>query len=175
MGQYEYKVLPTPRRAKRAKGVKGQPARFAHALTEVINAEAKEGWEYYKSETLPMEMKPGLLKSRIETFQSLLIFRREIAVEDTSPAVAPVVAAVADQVVETPTEVQPKIEPPVMAEAATPETVEIESLQEVDTSSLVDASDLEDTDAVEPVKFDEENVDPLKKMVENHRKAEASE
>jgi len=53
MGKYEYKVLPTPRRAKRAKGVKGEPARFAHALTEMMNVEAAEGWEYLKSETLP--------------------------------------------------------------------------------------------------------------------------
>jgi len=59
MGKYEYKVLPTPRRAKRAKGVKGEPARFAHALTEMMNVEAAEGWEYLKSETLPMEAKSG--------------------------------------------------------------------------------------------------------------------
>lgn len=165
MGQYEYKVLPTPRRAKRAKGVKGEPARFAHVLTEAINAEAKDGWEYYKSETLPLEMRPGFLKSRVETFQSLLIFRRTIVVEDeptstTSLAASlPAVAAVSDQVIETPDKIEPSI----------------------DTPTMVEASDLEDTDAVEQAKdavdevtFDEEDIDPLKNMVEAHRSEKVS-
>jgi len=167
MGQYEYKVLPTPRRAKRAKGVKGEPARFAHVLTEAINAEAKDGWEYYKSETLPMEMRPGFLKSRVETFQSLLIFRRLIEVkteeEDvstTSIAAALPAVAIADQVIETPEKIEPTIDAPTM----------------------VEASDLDDTDAVEQVKeavdtvaFDEDDIDPLKNMVESHRSQKVSE
>jgi len=74
MGKYEYKVLPTPRRAKRAKGVKGEPARFAHALTEMMNVEAAEGWEYLKSETLPMEAKSGMFKGvRILAVSSRLL------------------------------------------------------------------------------------------------------
>lgn len=159
MGQYEYKVLPTPRRAKRAKGVKGEPARFAHALTEAINEQAKDGWEYYKSETLPMEMKPGLLKSRVETFQSLLIFRRTIKIEEEETstvaiaAALPAAAAVAGQVIETPEKIEPTVETPTM----------------------VEASDLDDTDAVEKVSFDENNVDPLKNMVESHRSEKVSE
>jgi len=50
MSQYEYKVIPTPRRAKRAKGVKGEAARFANVLTDAMNVEAAEGWEFVRAQ-----------------------------------------------------------------------------------------------------------------------------
>ena len=78
MQTYEYRVVPAPKRSKRIKGVKGTAGRFAAILMETMNEQAVEGWEYLRSDSLPVEEKPGLLKSRVETYQTVLVFRREI-------------------------------------------------------------------------------------------------
>jgi hypothetical protein len=78
MQTYEYRVVPAPKRSKRIKGVKGAAGRFAAVLMETMNEQAAEGWEYLRSDSLPVEEKPGLLKSRVETYQTVLVFRREI-------------------------------------------------------------------------------------------------
>ncbi|MXU65448.1 DUF4177 domain-containing protein [Oceanomicrobium pacificus] len=77
MASYEYKVIAAPRKTKKVKGVKALPERFAHNLAEAINAETFGGWEYLRAETLPIEEKPGFMKSKVEMFQTVLVFRRE--------------------------------------------------------------------------------------------------
>lgn len=79
MQTYEYKVVPAPNRSKRVKGVKGTAGRFAAVLTEAMNDLAADGWEYLRSDSLPVEEKPGLLKSRVETYLTVLVFRRPMA------------------------------------------------------------------------------------------------
>lgn len=155
MGKYEYKVLPTPRRAKRAKGVKGEPARFAHALTDVMNLEAAEGWEFFKSETLPMESKSGMFKGLTETFQSVLIFRRSLE-DDDQGEILSVIPPIA---VREPEVTPPKeIEPPVSSKDSTMKAVD--EVVEAEKKALT---------------FDEGNIDPLKNLVEGHRGQKASE
>lgn len=77
MSQYEYKVLPAPAKGKKAKGIRGPEARFAHVLEETLNQLAAEGWEYLRAETLPSEERHGLT-SVSTTFRSVLVFRRAI-------------------------------------------------------------------------------------------------
>ncbi|MDV4166829.1 DUF4177 domain-containing protein [Rhodovulum sp. FJ3] len=84
---YEYKVVPAPHRGERAKGVKGTEARFALSLGNTINAQAAEGWEYVRAETLPCEERSGLT-GKTTTFMNMLVFRR--AVEVAAPAEVPV-------------------------------------------------------------------------------------
>lgn len=87
MQTYEYKAVPAPNRSKRVKGVKTTAGRFAALLTDTMNELAREGWEYMRSDSLPVEDKPGLLKSRVETYQTMLVFRRPvIAVAETPMA-----------------------------------------------------------------------------------------
>jgi hypothetical protein len=74
---HEYKVVPAPRRAEKAKGLKTTPERFAHALAEAINALAREGWEYVRAEMLPCEERAGLTGRRV-TDQHVLVFRRAL-------------------------------------------------------------------------------------------------
>ena len=145
MGNYEYNVLPAPRRTKRAKGVKGEPARFAYNLTELMNLQAAEGWEYFKSETLPMEAKAGMFKGVTETFQTVLIFRRLIEEKDQGEITSftPPIEAKPDPVVEAPKE---RVEP-------TP----------------LRAVEPEEKTERRPLSFDEDNMDPLKNLVEDHR------
>ncbi len=86
MQTYEYKVIPAPNRPKRFKGVKGNAARFAEVLGEAMNDLASDGWEYIRSDSMPVEEKSGLLKGRTENYHTVLVFRR--AKSETAPAMA---------------------------------------------------------------------------------------
>ncbi|MEO0999526.1 MAG: hypothetical protein AAFW69_02800 [Pseudomonadota bacterium] len=76
MGEYEYKVVPAPRRAARVRGVRGAPERFAQTLTDLINEVGADGWEYLRAETLPCEEGGSLMRRRVEAYHSVLVFRR---------------------------------------------------------------------------------------------------
>ena len=76
MQEFEYRVIPAPRRAKRVKGAKTGADKFARTLADVINLEAQDGWEYLRVDTLPMDEKKGMLSSFSEVYQTVLIFRR---------------------------------------------------------------------------------------------------
>lgn len=78
MTQYEYRVIPAPRRAKRVRGMGSSLERFAATVAETINDAAAEGWEFLRSETLPLEERRGLLRGRVEVLHSLLVFRRPL-------------------------------------------------------------------------------------------------
>lgn len=90
MSQYEYKVVPAPAKGVRARGVKGTEARFAHALTTLMNEMARDGWEYLRADTLPCEERQGLT-GKSTSFQNMLVFRR--AAEDRPALAEPVAAA----------------------------------------------------------------------------------
>ncbi|MDF1854355.1 DUF4177 domain-containing protein [Pseudooceanicola sp.] len=81
--RYEYRVVPAPTRGVKAKGAKGPEGRFAHAIEELMNQMAAEGWEYQRAETLPSEERQGLTQTST-SFRNLLIFRRP-AVSDPAP------------------------------------------------------------------------------------------
>ncbi len=100
---YEYKVVPAPHRGERAKGVKGTEARFALSLGNTINAQAAEGWEYVRAETLPCEERSGLT-GKTTTFMNMLVFRRavEVAAPVEVPVETPVVVADDAETVEEP-------------------------------------------------------------------------
>ena len=83
MDSYEYRVIPAPRRHGRVKGARTASEKFAMTVAQVINAEAMEGWEYLRADTLPMVEKRGLLSAAAETLQTMLVFRRP---RDMAPA-----------------------------------------------------------------------------------------
>jgi hypothetical protein len=72
---YEYKVIPAPLRTVKVKGLSTPAERFAHLLEGAVNAEAGDGWEFVRAETLPCEERKGLTGTA-KSFQSVLIFRR---------------------------------------------------------------------------------------------------
>lgn len=76
MSTYEYKVIPAPAQAARVRGLKTPEARFAHAFEEAVNAEAAQGWEYLRAETLPSADRPHWLSRTKVGQQHLLVFRR---------------------------------------------------------------------------------------------------
>jgi len=75
MPQYEYKVVPAPKKGVKSWGMKSSEDRFATALTKLMNDFGADGWEYQRSDTLPCEEKSGF-RGRTTVFQNMLVFRR---------------------------------------------------------------------------------------------------
>jgi len=75
MTEYEYRVLPAPSKGEKPAGVKSADNPFAATIETALNAEARDGWEFLRAETLPVTERQGLTGSRT-VFQTLLVFRR---------------------------------------------------------------------------------------------------
>jgi hypothetical protein len=84
---HEYLVVPAPRRAPKIKGVRDTAERFAVAVAQVMNEAGRDGWEYLRTDSLPMEARTGWLGGRSVTTQELLVFRRPL--EDREAEIAP--------------------------------------------------------------------------------------
>lgn len=97
MTHYEYKAIPAPTRGTKAKGVKTTADRFALTLTDALNEQSADGWEFVRAETLPCEERSGLT-SKTTSFQHLLIFRREVEEIDLSEETVATEAATEDDV-----------------------------------------------------------------------------
>lgn len=76
MARYSYKTVAAPRRARKAKGVKGADALLAHAMGELISEEAAGGWEYVRTDSLPVEEGGGLFSRPVTTWRAVMTFRR---------------------------------------------------------------------------------------------------
>lgn len=88
MSAFEYRVIPAPRKGKSGKGVRGVPAKFANAMSGVMNEMGAEGWEYLRADTLPCEERQGLTGKTVK-YHSMLVFRRpagEVATETEEAA-----------------------------------------------------------------------------------------
>lgn len=100
MGIYEYKVIPAPRNGVRTKGAKGISGRFAGALEQEMNALGAKGWEYIRADTLPVDERNGITRRKTETYQSVLVFRRQIEEETAQEAHLEAAAEVEDDLFE---------------------------------------------------------------------------
>ena len=78
MQNYEYRVVPAPRKGEKARGLKTVEDRFAYALTAMMNKMGAEGWEYQRADALPCDERVGLTGSKT-VFQNMLVFRRPAA------------------------------------------------------------------------------------------------
>lgn len=78
MQGYEYLAVPTPLRTQKVKGLKTPAERHAHMITVLLNDLGREGWEYWRAESLPCEERKGLTGTATYT-HALLIFRRPTA------------------------------------------------------------------------------------------------
>ncbi len=119
MNQYEYRVIAAPRKSKKVKGAKTPPDRFARTLTDVINEEARMGWEFVGSETLPADEKASMLGATKETFHTVLVFRRYVAPAQTHVP-KPKMAAVAAPSREEPRREETRREPTLGGESLSP-------------------------------------------------------
>lgn len=74
---YEYKCVGAPEKARRAKGAKTRTDRVAMAMQDLIQTEAIDGWEYLRTDMVPVEEKAGLFSRPRESRRAVLVFRRE--------------------------------------------------------------------------------------------------
>lgn len=81
MSQFEYKVIPAPTKAKKARAA-SPDARYAMAVSDVLNEEAQNGWDFQRAETLPCEERQGLT-GKATVFRTLLVFRRDVGISET--------------------------------------------------------------------------------------------
>ena len=81
MQRYEYKVIPAPRRGEKSRGVKTIEDRFALTLTLVMNDLGRDGWDYVRADTLPVDERAGFTGGTKTSFQNVLVFRRAIEAE----------------------------------------------------------------------------------------------
>jgi hypothetical protein len=116
MPRYEFKVIPAPRKSEKARGTKTTEERFALVLTTVMNEMGRDGWDYVRADTLPVDERVGFTGTKT-TFQNMLVFRRvlsdEAAVTPTLDA-APVVPKLGPA--EVPTGAAPAVGPALAAE-----------------------------------------------------------
>lgn len=88
---FEFKVIPAPRRGEKARGVKTTEERYALALTTLMNEMGREGWDYVRADTLPVDERVGFTGTKT-SYQHMLVFRRVIetmpVAADTSEAAA---------------------------------------------------------------------------------------
>jgi hypothetical protein len=120
---FEYKVIPAPVRAEKVRGLKTTAERFAHVLTQAINAEADEGWDYVRAETLPCEERKGIFGGTRSSTETVLIFRRALPGEDeAAPAAAdddaPGAPAARPQLAPAPERREPLFRPDALSRAA---------------------------------------------------------
>ena len=73
--KFEYKVVPAPKKGKRAKGIRNGEDKFANALSEVMNEHGADGWQYLRTDTLPVEARTGLA-GKATVFQNMMVFQR---------------------------------------------------------------------------------------------------
>jgi len=124
--KFEYKVIPAPTKASKVKGLKRGEDKFAASLAAILNEQGAEGWQYQRTDTLPVESRAGLT-SHSTAFHNMLIFRRVInevgreAHVEITPETPPVSAADAmpEPIIKAP--VEPIMEP-AMPEKRTAET-----------------------------------------------------
>ena len=86
--KYEYRVVPAPRKPHRIRGLKRGEDRFAASVAEILNELGAEGWEYQRSDTLPMDSRSGLT-GHTTTFRTMLVFRRLVGAPDDDSETAP--------------------------------------------------------------------------------------
>ena len=102
MPTYEFRVVPAPKAGLKAKGVRSNEERFAHALETLMNEMGAQGWDYVRADTLPAEERQGLT-GRTTVYQNMLVFRRETQmVQSASPLRNPEFTVVAPPSVAAP-------------------------------------------------------------------------
>ncbi len=85
MTQIEYRVIPAPRRMRKVRGVAGATELFAHTLSEAINDQAAQGWEFLRSEAMMIEEPRGWFRAGAVAEHTVLVFRRTRRAEAADP------------------------------------------------------------------------------------------
>ena len=81
MQRFEYKIVPAPSRAtKSARKAQSAADRLSIVLADVMNTHGQDGWEYLRSEYLPLEERRGIFARQSVSQHHVLVFRRALPV-----------------------------------------------------------------------------------------------
>ncbi len=103
---YEYKTVGAPEKARRKRGLRRQSDRVAAAFEEILRAEAVDGWEYQRTDLLPMTESAGWFRRGHEVHRAVMVFRRPLdrvspVESEATPRQAPVAPPAATPVAPT--------------------------------------------------------------------------
>jgi hypothetical protein len=76
--KYEYKTVGAPEKGKRKRGLRSQSDRVAAAFEEILQDEAVDGWEYQRTDLLPVMESAGWFKRGHEVHRAVMVFRRPL-------------------------------------------------------------------------------------------------
>ena len=79
MDGYTYKCVAAPRRAKKSRDHRTPADALVAAFEAAIAEQAAAGWEYLRTDLVPMEAKSGWMGPVSETHQGVMVFRRRVA------------------------------------------------------------------------------------------------
>jgi len=75
---YEYKTVGAPEKGKRNRGARSASDRAAAAFNEVLQTEAVDGWEYLRTDILPVTERRSWLGGSQEAHRAVMVFRRTV-------------------------------------------------------------------------------------------------
>jgi len=75
---FEYKAIGAPEKAKRKRGLRSQSDRVALAFEEILQTEAVDGWEYQRTDLLPVTERAGWFGRSHEVHRAVMVFRRPL-------------------------------------------------------------------------------------------------
>ena len=75
---YEYKCIGAPERPRRSRRAKTGSDRLARAMEKIMKDEAVNGWEYMRTDLVPVTEKGGFLSRPQEVHRAVLVFRRDL-------------------------------------------------------------------------------------------------
>jgi len=76
---FEYKTIGAPEKGKRKRGLRSQSDRVAAAFDEILQDEAVDGWEYQRTDLLPVIERSGWFGKSHEVHRAVMVFRRPLA------------------------------------------------------------------------------------------------
>jgi hypothetical protein len=95
--KYEYKTVGAPEKGKRKRGLRSLSDRIAAAFEEILQNQAVDGWEYQRTDLLPVTENAGWFKRGQEVHRAVMVFRRlldpaqqeSVEVQRRAPSVTP--------------------------------------------------------------------------------------
>lgn len=88
---YEYKAVGAPEKGRKRRGAKTRSDRVAAALEDILQVEATDGWEYLRTDLIPVEERSGWFGRGQEAHRAVMVFRRALeapAVQASAPVAA---------------------------------------------------------------------------------------
>lgn len=82
----EYKTVGAPHRGRRKRGAKTRSDKVAAAMSEVLDREAVDGWQYLRTDLIPIEERRGWFGRTQEVHRAVMVFERDTEAGKAAPS-----------------------------------------------------------------------------------------